>query len=221
MTDLRAQSIRDASYGYTSELLPTAFRDVLRDFGDQKIVEASIHKKPIASINFKFANWLSLGKLERKRKEMGYDAYNHVWLNLKTEDGTWISTDKVQHLSAKASRKAPPLGVGKQVINIDVGNKTFRQMVNGAVEKAGSHRELATYDPIGRNCQNYLFSLVGGQMTPNQKTWLKEEADLSAVARGAVKKVVKVGEIISPDQDLDKLQRESDLRLGIDIRKKR
>ena len=212
-----AQSIRDASYSYTSEVMPHQIANVLRDYGDQKVVHARIERHPISRANSAILNIATGGKFEKTRIEKNYDAYMHAWLNLQLEDGTWISTDKVQNLSAQASKNGPPLGTGVDGMDIDVQGKTFREMVNRAVAHSGSINALASYDPVAANCQLYLNSLLGDSMTPASREFLLQDAStaLNKHLSGAVSKLVKFAGAFGQDRDLNKLQRESDLNIGI------
>ena len=220
MSASREQRIQDASYTYTSDVLPSQFNNVLQDFGDQKIVAASIERKPIAPLNKKILNALSRGKLQKQQDKLQYDSFFHSWINLELEDGTKVSTDKVQYLTMKANPHVHPLGQGTDSRKVDITKDvTLRQMVVGGIDKAGSVQKLATYKPVESNCQKYIIDMIGGSglMTDENKKWVKQDVGdaLSGPVQRGIEKLTKfAGDLYGPDKDLVKLQRAQDARLG-------
>ena len=220
MSSSREQRIQDASYTYNSDVLPSQFNNVLNDFGDQKIVSASIERKPIAAINQKILNTLSGGKLKKQQEKLNYDSLYHVWLNMELDDGTKVSTDKVNYLSMKASPNVHPLGKGTSSRNVAVNKDvTLRQMVVGAVDTAGSVQNLATYSPVSANCQIFIKNMLGGVglLNDETKSWLVQDVGdaLSTDLQKGIETAVGFAGRFGPDKDLQKLQRAQDARLGI------
>ena len=215
--DHRAQSIRDASYSYTSEVLPFNFQRAMDHVGDQRIVEATIEMHPLAGVNQKILNVLSRGKFEKQRKKMHYDSFMHAVLHLKTDKGVWISTDKVQSLSANVSTNAPTFGPNAISHKVDIAgdNKTFRSMINDAVGEAGSFQRLASYHPTDANCQLFIKGMLGDSLDNRSREFLLQDVGeaLGKVLKGGVSKLVRFAGLFSGDETRTDRQIESDLML--------
>lgn len=153
------------------EYMPKDLRKLVHEWGDAKITKIRICRVPLNSLISRLGNIVTLGNLEKRRKELeklDKDNYNNLYhlymeLALKKPDGkiNVVRIEKNQKLKTIRIENAGVLPKEARCINQPVTkNITLGQLFENA-EKAVGAKRLYTYDLSGTNCQMYVVDMLG------------------------------------------------------------
>ena len=164
------------------EHAPPEIRKWLEQWGDATITDAKICRVPLNSAIQKVGNLMTLGKLNKKAKELNYENLFHLFvvLTLKKPNGetkTFL-TEKNQKVEVRPFTGLPPNGVcmpqkpTKKVLLLDAFKRA---------EKRIGVKKFWVYSLGGvANCQSYSVGLLGSgnnMLTPEGRKFAMQSPD--------------------------------------------
>jgi len=147
---------------------PPDVRKFLADHKNNKIVEISVCRTPIASMVDKFLNLVTLGGFNRAKKELNYDSMFHLYLYMVLDNGEIWRTEKTAVINAKR--------VGGEEKNKDTNCMHINNIKNVTVESffgnavqwfKMNNLNPFYYDAKTNNCQIYITALLRGSRLSN------------------------------------------------------
>jgi hypothetical protein len=119
------------------------------------IAKLYVNRSPVQSGVAKVMNYLSQGRLEAKRKELGYDEIWHAFLVIELEDGKKFRLEKNHTVEIRGATNSDLEGAK----NIPINKKlTMKALVAQAA--AGANNKLFEYSASNNNCQNLVQQVV-------------------------------------------------------------
>ena len=76
---------------------------LIKQYGDKKVVQIIILRKPVNSGVQKLLNVITLGGYNKAKKEMNYDEVYHLYLNIILDNGKTIGIEKNQRVGVSDS----------------------------------------------------------------------------------------------------------------------
>ena len=132
-------------------------RKLIELFGTQKIKSIIVNRAPIESYLKWLLNILSLGRVQKKLKDLHYDSIFHLSLILQLENDKLLVLEKVSVPELTSVKKIP--NGEKLQINI-TRSLDLNELINNAikVEKDGFWR----YNTVELNCQKFAIDVLQG-----------------------------------------------------------
>lgn len=156
---------------------PPAVRKILQDSPGARVVKVQSAVVPVGKPLTKFLDWVSGGKYEQKRQQLGYNDINHAYLIVTLDNGKTyrleknhvvemysydVKNDKNQKLDLQLS--------GTPELSSFLSNAEKYQESGKSTSKRGNFWQ---YDPQNNNCQYFVDDIVKG----NAEITNKEEAN--------------------------------------------
>lgn len=142
---------------------PPEIRKFVNEWGDATIINVAVCRTPINKNIQKVGNLLSFGKMERVRRELGYENLFHLYLVLTLErpDGSsgQFFLEKDQKVKYRVFDEGRILG-DSQCINGSPSGKFTLQEMFARAERIYGAKELWVYDLRRQNCQQYVLMLL-------------------------------------------------------------
>ena len=135
---------------------PRQIDDMMKKYGEQKVVEIFICRKPVEKYVKTLLNVVSMGKFNTEMKKYSYDDIYHLFCIMKLSNGEYLLAERNQRVSfRKASVNELNQSKDKVSIKADI---TVSDIFNKAIEAAGDN--IWRYDAINNNCQNFISTLL-------------------------------------------------------------
>jgi hypothetical protein len=150
----------------------------LAKYGDWKIVNMTIQRKPIMGILDKFFNVLTFGKFEQLKKKYGYDKLFHLQLGVDLmKDGQRKKVIIEKNETVDITEGEAP--EGSQTLPVPIGPRkivTLNQLVDGTRKRVGDN-SFFSYDPFNNNCQWFIRYLLEsmGEYREREKSFLFQD----------------------------------------------
>jgi len=139
----------------------------LAKYGNWRIVDMTIRRKPIMGVLDKFFNVLSFGKFEELKKKYGYDKLFHLQLNVTLyKDGVhkMVTIEKNETIDITEDTTGPDKDTETQRVVMPKNRMTtLNQLIDGTRNRVGD-KTFFSYDPFNNNCQffiRYLLEALG------------------------------------------------------------
>ena len=111
-----------------------------------------VGRTPVTSGIKKFMNYLSFGRLEKKRKELGYEDIFHSYIIVKLDDGKFYKVERNHIIEEKEITNKDQ--IKGEVKNIPLDKEIE---VGDMIENASKNsKDFWVYDPRDRNCQDFV-----------------------------------------------------------------
>lgn len=178
------------------EYAPKPLRDLVQKWGDAKIVKLRVCRVPIYKTITTLANLLSLGKMNAKRKELNYDNFFHLYLDMylkkSTGESILVSLEKNEKIDVNYDVQGQTRQ-GGQCVNINTsGNTTLLEALAKTEHDVGANR-MYVYDLKDKNCQVFVTDVLrsNGWLTKSIEEFAMQDANqllpsyLLTMARGA------------------------------------
>ena len=148
--------------------MPNHVKSILEKYGDKLITVFKVYRKPLDSKIKKVANLVTLGKLDKNVKKLGYDDLFHLYAILTLDDGTDILIEKNQSVIFKVGNHSDYIGADEsKEIKCKEPLKTLPQMVQETITRT-SEKSYWTYSVNDYNCQRFILdnltTLEGGSV---------------------------------------------------------
>lgn len=166
------------------EYAPPEIRQLLKEWGDAKIIKARICRVPLNPMIKKIGNLITKGKLEQQRIKLGYNDLFHLYIEvaLKKPNGNIgvFAIEKNQKAGFKVINGG--LRSGSECINQPPTKDVSLSDMFKRAEKAVGANKLWVYSLDGANCQDFAVALLGsgnGMLTAEGKKFaLQSPSDL-------------------------------------------
>ena len=135
---------------------PKQIDDMLKKYGEQKIVEIYICRKPVEKYVKTLLNVVSMGKFNSEMKKYNYDDIYHLFCIMKLSNGEYLLAERNQRVSFRKS-SVNELNQAKDKVSIQTDIKVS-DLFNKAIATAGDN--IWRYDAIHNNCQNFISTLL-------------------------------------------------------------
>ena len=152
-----------ASFGVSGSAPPEVKR-LLEKYGNQKIVQMSVARKPIISLIKKVVDLLA--------NEV-YDKLFHLFIIVKLENGVELKLERNQRINFTQSLGLTP---DTEIIEVPINKDiTLSEFITKANKRQGDL--YWKYSSSSNNCQDFVFVnlSVNGLMTPQLKTFVKQD----------------------------------------------
>ena len=141
--------------------LPPPVRRILETYGDMKIRKIEIARVPLQKQITYVGNLITLGKLNKIQKDMGYDKLFHLYSIITLENNDEYILEKNEVINLQKINIDPRQVEETEVININLKNKqlTLNSILSN-IEKAMGQNKFLTYNVKDNNCQYFMIYLL-------------------------------------------------------------
>lgn len=150
----------------------------LAKYGDWRIVDMYIQRKPIMGILDKFFNVLTFGKFEDLKKKYGYDKLFHLQLRVVVaKDGQNKNITIEKNETVDITEAEIPTGTQALRVAMPMNRAvSLNQLVDGTRRRVGDYN-FFSYDPFNNNCQFFIRYLLEtlGMYGEQQKNFLFQD----------------------------------------------
>jgi hypothetical protein len=147
------ESIRDRFIPRKAE--SARLRKFLDGEGNQAVTKMEVARKPVYSVITKLLNAASGGRLEKKRKELGYDDLYHNYLLVTLKNGKVYRVENNHQVEAKEATSGDFKG---ERSNVPVtSDKSLNEMITNA---ATNDPKFWRYDARNSNCQDFTRKVL-------------------------------------------------------------
>jgi len=155
-----ATNIKETIF-FPEKKLPSSIQPIFEKYKNYKIISFQIRREPILAFVDKFINFISFGKFNEAKRNLGYDKMFHLSLILQLENGpkllieknerinmtlNWKDGNQVQYFPASGSLQMP-------------GNPTLGEFYDRTLKAVGDH-QFFTYNAFAQNCQAFISDLL-------------------------------------------------------------
>lgn len=159
--------IKDNQHG------PISMRNAIKKHGSEKISEIRVCRQPVMSIATKLANIATLGELNKKVKDLGYDNVFHLFLKIRLSNGLSYRVEKNQRVTV--TRTSSSCKESLMPLNFNP-NLTFAEFLNNTLKHMGNSFFVYTVDKF--NCQHFVLKALEAnriKVSSKQKYWIKQD----------------------------------------------
>jgi hypothetical protein len=156
-------------------------KKTLGQYGDWRVINMYIQRKPIMGILDKFFNVLTFGKFEELKNKYGYDKLFHLQLGMQLwKDGQFkkVVAEKNETVDiTEAPMTHNPEGVETLRVIIPAGKVfTLNDIINQTRQRVGDYN-FFSYDPFTNNCQFFIKYLLEtmGMYGEREKSFLYQD----------------------------------------------
>jgi hypothetical protein len=170
---------------------------LIKQYGDRRIMQVTILRKPVQGGVQKLLNLITLGGFNRAKNEMKYDEVYHLYVNMTLDNGQTIGIEKNQRVNVAAAG-FPTAGLeASNMLKINC-NVVLKDMIEKAEQAGGD--TFYRYNAVTANCQRFISVLMNSSgitgtdnFVMQDATQLIKNSGLRRVA-GAITDVAALGE---------------------------
>ena len=165
------------------EHAPPNIRNLLNTWGDATIFKMRICRIPLNGAIKKLGNFLTMGKLTKNMRRMGYDDLFHLYMDmaLRNKDGKVINITLEKNQKVDWSINHGGIKAGGVCVEQPITKPiTLNQMFKNAEKTVGANR-LWVYDLRTQNCQVFIGDMLNASKMlsrPTKAFILQEPAQL-------------------------------------------
>lgn len=182
--------------------LPLKTRKILESNGDERIEEMRVHRRPILSLIEKAFRVFS-GNFNEIKKNLGYDALQHLALFIKTQGG-WFRAEKLGDDDIKIT-KVGGIPRDGESMEVPMGNLniTMNELMARTERLMGA--KFLPYESQSNNCQVFVSSMLRSArlLTPDLSSFINQdierlykEVDNGNLLRKLAKGVTDIGGVV-------------------------
>ena len=135
-------------------------KNILDKYGNQKIREIYIGRRPINSLVEKAFNIISLGKWSKLRDQYYYDKLFHLFLIIQMDDDTVISLEKNSIVTMNEDdMRCSMKDTECNKIDYPTDSITLDDLVQKPLERIGKEKYFI-YKPFQANCQIFIRDIL-------------------------------------------------------------
>ena len=153
--------------------LPPQVAEKLNRYGDMNISDVKVCRVPIQGAINKLFNFLTGGKWDSIKQQVGYDNLFHLFMTFKIGNTEMIlEKNQLVRLS-----EYPPSNRG-ECININLPTITLNTLIKNTIARMGIEN-FNRYDPFNNNCQNFIMNVLdaNGTMNPEIHNFILQPVD--------------------------------------------
>lgn len=163
---------------------PPAERDIINNYGNNKIIAISIYKHQLETGVKKLVNVLSLGQFNKIKNKYSIDELYHLMMILTLDNNVNILLEKNEVINIHQGAKPKE---GWEVMPLTIPSPyetTFKQFLDNTQNYMGN--DYFKYDAFTNNCQRFIKSCILAnpplqQLNPNAINFI--EQDVSGLNR--------------------------------------
>lgn len=167
--------------------------EILRRYGDFKVVGIYPRRKPVIPAIESFINVISLGKYEANKAKANYDKMFHLGVILMLENMKGILVEKNEKINITDDFD----NIDEEVIECKYnGGATLREFLENARKLVGDYT-FFQYNAFSNNCQAFVNNLLiaNGAMTREAGEWIKQ--DVGKILKGLPPWVPKISQFVT------------------------
>ena len=146
---------------------------LIKQYGDKKVVQVVILRKPVNSGVQKLLNLITLGGFNRAKNEMKYDEVYHLYVNMTLDNGQTIGIEKNQLVNV-AGAGFPTAGLeASNMLKINC-NVVFKDMIEKAEQAGGD--TFYRYNAVTANCQRFISVLMNSSGISGTDAFVMQDA---------------------------------------------
>lgn len=151
---------------------PPKVRKFLNTYGNQKIVNIGVYRKPIISLIQKAVNWIR--KLTGREANKEYDKLFHLYIVFTLENGQVFKMERNQVMNVQRATQNDLTGPNVESKSVAVPHMTIKEMFDKA---SGGKAEFFRYHPTLRNCQTFVKDMLkaGGVLTTSLHSFIVQD----------------------------------------------
>ncbi len=135
---------------------PGVIDRLIKQYGDKKILQVTILRKPVERGIQKLLNLITMGGFNKAKKEMNYDEVYHLFVNMHLENGQIVGVEKNQRVNVNLSG-FPTSGIDpSNILKINC-NVLLKEMFEKAEQSGES---FYRYNAVTANCQRFISVLM-------------------------------------------------------------
>ena len=135
---------------------PGVIDRLIKQYGDKKILQVTILRKPVERGIQKLLNLITMGGFNKAKKEMNYDEVYHLFVNIHLENGQIVGVEKNQRVNVNLSG-FPTSGLDpSNILKINC-NVLLKEMFEKAEQSGES---FYRYNAVTANCQRFISVLM-------------------------------------------------------------
>ncbi len=134
-------------------------KKILNKYGNNRIVELKIGRRPLSNYINKALNLLSLGKWEKLRNEFYTDKLFHIFLVIELDNGKILSFEKNDIVNLDFDERCNLKNVDCLDIEDYEGNLRLEELIKIPLDEMGKNRYFP-YDPFKLNCGIFIEDIL-------------------------------------------------------------
>ena len=143
----------------------------LSEYGDKKIVDIYVYRKPIQKILNYYLNLASSLQIIKNLKESNYDDIFHLFMIVKCDNGEYVLIEKndilnINLINIDAINNAE--NVEKIKINYMSYVLSLNDLLNNTLKNIGEY-EFFNYNSLNLNCQKFILDILRSNKLYNEK----------------------------------------------------
>jgi hypothetical protein len=143
----------------------------LSEYGDKKIVDIYVYRKPIQKILNYYLNLASSLQIIKNLKESNYDDIFHLFMIVKCDNGEYVLIEKndilnINLINIDAVNNAE--NVEKIKINYMSYVLSINDLLNNTLKNIGEY-EFFNYNSLNLNCQKFILDILRSNKLYNEK----------------------------------------------------
>lgn len=161
------------------EHAPPALRTLLSQWGNATLIDSRVCRVPLPNYLKKLGNWLSLGKLERERKKLGYNDFFHLfWMARVRKDNGQEKTFLIEKNELGGWKILHSQPAKAECVQEPVKPITLNEIFYNAEQKYGGNR-MYVYSVNQNNCQQFVIDLLSASDILDHSTipFIKQNAE--------------------------------------------
>lgn len=149
--------------------------NLLKQYGNNKIVKVKVVRTPIDSTIKKIVNILSLGSISENQKKLNYDDVYHLFLSFELDNGKSFRLDK----NSTVQMVEADYNISGESMNVNLTDITLGKLFDNIESKVNMNR-IYIYNAISQNCQVFITDLLrsSGLLTSELSQFINQRADL-------------------------------------------
>ncbi|MBS1735806.1 MAG: hypothetical protein JSS98_04285 [Bacteroidetes bacterium] len=153
------ERIKGAIFGRNN--YPPAERNIINQYGNNKIVGITIYREPLDNKVNGLVNAITLGQFNSIKNKYSIDELYHLYMVVTLQEGIPILVEKNEVINLHQYPTIKP-NAQKFVLNIPPNfNCTFKQLLDAGQAYMG--KDWFTYDALSNNCQRFIMSILNAQ----------------------------------------------------------
>lgn len=185
--------------------LPTKAAQIVQQKNGLNIIAFTIMRTPVNSLIQGAANFLTLGGINKIKKDVGGDLY-HLFSVLTLEDGSKFLLEKNDRINLTSSLPDDNTKTQSCPCEIKIP-QTLDQLMSNMKQRMGP-KNFFTYDAFENNCQDFLKAAVTclGGLTKQADTFIKQSisksaASINPISKNLVKGITNAGNWVNTLKD--------------------
>ena len=156
--------------------LPPSARKVLENHGNEIISAITVYREPLQSLLNKAMSVITVGQIDKVKKDLNYDDLFHLFLVAFTQKGTKILIEKNHVINISLTQKAE--SEKREEIHIPINKPiTINELLEKTKERMGSN--FLIYSASTYNCQNFIMNILeaNGLETPESRKFIMQDTE--------------------------------------------